>query len=79
MHGNVWEWCADLSSGGDYNTLNNNSILASNDNDNNIQHIVRGGSWFRNPQDCRSANRGWIVRSHKYHDVSFRCVAGRTL
>lgn len=60
MHGNVWEWCLD--------DWHNNYKGAPTDgspwfkSNNNLSQkqglaILRGGSWFYYPKDCRSAYR----------------------
>ena len=70
MHGNVWEWCEDdwhenyegaYQDGrawlGDENT---SKILQEGSEDSSgkkIAKVVRGGSWYNDPWDCRSASR----------------------
>jgi len=64
MHGNVWEWCQDWH--GDYprGTASDPSGPPSGED-----RVLRGGSWFLNPWDCRSANRRRnlpVIRSINY-------------
>ncbi len=52
MHGNVWEWCQD--------TWHNSYEKAPRDgsawiDNNSSYHLLRGGSWHNNPENCRSA------------------------
>ncbi|MFN6235170.1 formylglycine-generating enzyme family protein, partial [Microcystis sp.] len=75
MIGNVWEWCED-------NWHNNYQIAPwdgsawlTNDND---DRILRGGSWFNFPYDCRSANRNPYYHRNSDDTVNngFRVVCG---
>jgi formylglycine-generating enzyme required for sulfatase activity len=52
MHGNVWQWCADGMSdyGGDGENPKGPESGRS--------HVMRGGSWYDVPPDCRSGKRG---------------------
>ncbi len=56
MHGNVWEWCQDLyapyKTGDITDSLNETSGGACV-----LRRVLRGGSYFRQPWDCRSAFR----------------------
>ena len=75
MHGNVYEWCCD--------TWHNNYEGAPKDGniwidkiENNDRRVLRGGSWYNNPEDCRSANRSINNPDYGYYDHGFRVVCG---
>jgi formylglycine-generating enzyme required for sulfatase activity len=53
MHGNVMEWCEDDWQKNYINAPINGSALISRSN----IKMLRGGSWYYNPDDCRSAYR----------------------
>ncbi|CCI28597.1 conserved hypothetical protein [Microcystis aeruginosa PCC 9809] len=80
MHGNVWEWCADTWHNNYYGAPTDGSAWTKNGDDN--RSPLRGGSWFSNPYDCRSAYRLTdFLRRVSYFSGGFRvvCGAGRTL
>jgi formylglycine-generating enzyme required for sulfatase activity len=71
MHGNVWEWCDD----GWHENYENAPKDGSSWNDNHSQsslRILRGGSWFDVPWDCRSANRYGFVAVNGGNSIGFR-------
>ncbi|MCZ8129390.1 MAG: SUMF1/EgtB/PvdO family nonheme iron enzyme [Microcystis sp. LE19-114.1B] len=80
MHGNVWEWCADTWHDNYDGAPTDGSVWTENGNDNHSS--LRGGSWYLNPNDCRSAYRYNLYRRDLYfYFLGFRvvCGAGRTL
>jgi formylglycine-generating enzyme required for sulfatase activity len=68
MHGNVWEWCSDWYA---------DSYANANKTDptgpvSGTNRVLRGGSWFINPQGCRSASRYRNVPGGRDSFVGFR-------
>ena len=54
MHGNAWEWCNDwYADSYDAGETIDPEGPASGDG----EHVIRGGSWYSEQIDCRSANR----------------------
>ncbi|MFN7569582.1 MAG: SUMF1/EgtB/PvdO family nonheme iron enzyme, partial [Microcystis sp.] len=79
MSGNVWEWCEDNWHNNYIGAPKDGSAWLTNDND---YQIVRGGSWYDNPDGCRSAFRSLNYRrGNDFNGLGFRvvCGAGRTL
>jgi formylglycine-generating enzyme required for sulfatase activity len=55
MHGNVWEWCLDTWHGSYEGAPTDGSPwLTGTDS----RKLLRGGSWYYLPRNCRSAYRG---------------------
>jgi formylglycine-generating enzyme required for sulfatase activity len=81
MSGNVWEWCEDDWHSSYIGAPTDGSAWIKNNNDNDYR-ILRGGSWYYYPNNCRSAFRLSNYR-RVISDiiVGFRvvCGAGRTL
>jgi len=69
MHGNVLEWCED--------TWHNTYEGAPEDgrawvDEGSGLRVLRGGSWFFNATDCRSAYRSYAHPGLRPHGVGFR-------
>ena len=79
MHGNVWEWCEDNWHDNYDGAPTDGSVWIENGDDN--RSPLRGGSWYTDPNYCRSAYRFDIVRRSLHNNLGFRvvCGAGRTL
>ncbi|WP_017302024.1 SUMF1/EgtB/PvdO family nonheme iron enzyme [Nodosilinea nodulosa] len=57
MHGNVEEWCQDHRHGSYQGAPADGSAWIDQDTVEDVEHCVRGGSWFGEPVVCRSAHR----------------------
>ncbi|MFO5491904.1 MAG: formylglycine-generating enzyme family protein [Cuspidothrix sp.] len=85
MHGNVWEWCLDdWHSNYEDAPTNGNAWFKSDEKliDKTGQAVLRGGSWFLLPRNCRSAFRHDGNRDSRYnYFIGFRivCAVGRIL
>ncbi len=79
MHGNVWEWCQDHWHK-DYNGAPKDSSPWIQGGESNLR-VLRGGSWYGNPRNCRSAVRFSYTPDGRDDDGGFRvvCSAPRIL
>ncbi len=81
MHGNVGEWCEDVwhdSYGGKHgNPPADGSAWITGGEQGN--RVLRGGSWYGDSGNCRSATRVRNGAGHRFNSVGFRVVvAART-
>ncbi|MBI1765067.1 MAG: SUMF1/EgtB/PvdO family nonheme iron enzyme [Acidobacteria bacterium] len=72
MHGNVWEWCADVWHKSYQDApIDGSAWLSGGDSS---SQVLRGGSWIYDGRLCRSANRGNNAPGYRSNDHGFRVV-----
>ena len=78
MHGNVYEWCQDVWHE-NYNGAPTDGSAWETGGDSKAR-LLRGGSWYGYPNDCRSADRNTLAPDRDFFFLSFRvvCVAAWT-
>ena len=74
MHGNVWEWCADRY-GVDY--YKQSAPDDPTGPRSGAAGVLRGGCWYDEAPDCRSAARGSDDPGDRILDNGFRVVCAR--
>jgi formylglycine-generating enzyme required for sulfatase activity len=78
MHGNVWEWCEDDWHDNYNGATEDGSVwIVKNDNRSQFPKCMRGGSWYVNPNNCRSASRNGVNPGSDFSFDGFRvaCVS----
>jgi len=72
MHGNVWEWCADLFGPYPHSAVSDprGAILSTS-------RVARGGSWLDGPRFCRSACRGRRTAGYRLDSHGCRLCLSR--
>ena len=78
MHGNVWEWCLDHWHDSYQNAPSDGSAWVSGGG--SSLRVLRGGSWYDNPNNCRSATRNGNNPENDYNIDGIRvvCMMPRT-
>ena len=69
MHGNVWEFCSDYY-GKDFYIQSPPADPTGPPT--GTSHVIRGGSWFCNPIQCRSAYRNSFATHRANKGIGFR-------
>ena len=76
MHGNVWEWCADIWHENYINAPNDGSPWLTNGDQSYC--VQRGGSWLDRASNCRSAFRVGDIAHNNDHIVGLRVCLPKT-
>jgi formylglycine-generating enzyme required for sulfatase activity len=74
MHGNVWEWCLDHWHENYEGAPIDGSAWRNNNSEQDGARLLRGGSWYYDPRNCRSACRALGQPDDAYDVVGFRVV-----
>jgi formylglycine-generating enzyme required for sulfatase activity len=72
MHGNVWEWCQDR-----YGAYPTGTVVDPTGPDEGAGRVLRGGSWFDDGGDVRSAQRDAYVPGLRSGSLGFRLARGQ--
>ena len=77
MHGNVWEWCQDAWQESYEGAPFDGSVWMEGKHQ--TLTVLRGGSWYDRPSNCRSASRPRSEADNRSYGVGFRvcCTASR--
>ena len=71
MHGNVWEWCANVDQGHPDGTLDNAAAMGASGG----FRVLRGGSYWSGARYCRSAYRSGDLPDSRRWYLGFRLCA----
>ena len=69
MHGNVWEWCLDPWHGSYEGAPADGSAWMAGGGP---RKLLRGGSWYNGPGNCRSAYRNDSLPDYRSNYIGFR-------
>jgi formylglycine-generating enzyme required for sulfatase activity len=73
MHGNVWEWCMD-DWHSNYDGAPKDGSVWVETAETASRKVTRGGSWYYDPRNCRSAYRYDNARVNRFIIIGFRVV-----
>jgi len=73
MHGNVWEWCLDSVANYPSGAVTDPFVTGG------PYRVFRGGSWYNNSCDCRSAFRNFSGPGSTNGGIGFRVVLAPVL
>ncbi len=77
MHGNVLEWCLDhWHDSYEGAPSDGQAWLLDEDENDNHSRLLRGGSWYLLPRNCRCAHRYWNTPDSRNYSSGFRVVCG---
>jgi formylglycine-generating enzyme required for sulfatase activity len=71
MHGNLFEWCADRFDRDYYRRSPENDPRGP---ESGSYRVIRGGDWYSDARDCRSAFRYADVPEGRFYALGFRVV-----
>jgi len=69
MHGNVWEWCMDR-----YGQYSHDPVVDPSGPEEGELRAIRGGSWYMDASNCRSATRRGVKPETQENSLGFRVV-----
>jgi len=69
MHGNVWEWCADGK-----RVYEEKTVKDPRGDPNSGRRVLKGGPWYGDARDCRSANRYESAPDDRANYIGFRVL-----
>ncbi|MDI9357247.1 MAG: SUMF1/EgtB/PvdO family nonheme iron enzyme [Chitinophagaceae bacterium] len=74
MTGNVWEWCQDCYNSSYYASSPAINPVSPSDSFLKCTFVLRGGSWNRKDENCRSSNRDGNYSESRDYNYGFRLV-----
>jgi formylglycine-generating enzyme required for sulfatase activity len=74
MHGNVYEWCLDHWHASYEGAPADGSAWLKPSATDEEERLLRGGSWYNGPRNCRSAYRDRLLPVIASYHVGFRVV-----